>query len=91
MHLCVLGGWRRSTRRVPGALTSSLIDEKPATIGSVPLSYPARRKVVIGVGRRRSLMRGRGTVEGTFTSALIDAGSKLSQYLKNKKMLSLEA
>ena len=56
---------------IPATLTSSLIDEEPAAIGGVPFGYPARRKVMIGVGRR-ALMRGRGTVEGTFTCTLVD-------------------
>ena len=44
-------------RRFPGALARALIDKKPAAIRSVPFSYPARRKAVIGVGRRGTLMR----------------------------------
>lgn len=75
MHLCVLSRLRRSTRRVPAAFTSSLIDEEPAAIWGIPFRYPARGKVVIGVGRRGALMRGRGAIEGTFTCALIDADS----------------
>lgn len=77
MHLCVLCWRRRTTRWGPAAFTSSLIDVKPATVGGVPFRYPAGRKIVIGAGRRRALMRGRGTIEGTFTCALIDAGSEL--------------
>ena len=58
---------------VPSAFTCSLIDEEPAAIWGIPFGYPARRKVVVWVGRRRTLVRGRGTVEGTFACALIDA------------------
>ena len=58
---------------VPSAFTRSLIDENPAVIGGIPFGYPARRKVVVGVGRRRrALVRGRGTIEGTFACLLID-------------------
>ena len=76
IHLGVLCWRRRATRWVPAALASPLIDVKPATIRGVPFRYPARRKIVIGAGRRRALKRGGGTVEGTFTCALIDAGSE---------------
>ena len=63
MHLCVLCGWG-STRRVPAAFTSPLIDEEPAAVRSIPLGYPARREVVIGVRR---------AVECAFACVLIDA------------------
>ena len=58
---------------VPSAFTRSLIDEKPAVIWGIPFGYPARRKIMVWVGRGRTLVRGRGTVEGTFACALIDA------------------
>lgn len=90
MHLCVLVGGRRSTRGVPAALTSPLINEKPAAIGGVPFGYPTRGKVVIRIGRRRALMRGRGTVEGTFACALIDADIKLALH-DPKSLSSLES
>lgn len=70
LHFGVLTGRRRTARRVPAAFTSALVDEKPAPIWGVPLSYPARRKIVIGVGRAR------GTVEGTFACVLVDADQK---------------
>ena len=63
MHLCVLCGWG-STRRVPTAFASALIDEEPSAVRSIPFGYPARRKVVIRVRR---------TVESTFACVLIDA------------------
>lgn len=70
---------------VPSAFTRSLIDEKPAVIGGIPFGYPARRKVVVGVGRRRrTLVRGRGTVEGTFASALIDTNMQSVSYDEDK-------
>ena len=65
---------------VPGTFTSPLIDEEPAVIGGVPFRYPARGKVVIGVGGRRALVRDRGAVEGTFACALIDADCKLASH-----------
>ena len=71
MHLCVLRWHRSATRMVPGAFARSLIDEKPAAVGGIPFCYPARGKIVIGVGRRRDWMRGRWTIKGTFTCALI--------------------
>ena len=75
---------------IPSAFTRSLIDEKPAVVGGVPFGYPARRKVVVGVGRRRALVRGRGTVEGTFACALIDADIQSACYdeqkVKNKRL-----
>ena len=70
---------------VPSALTRSLIDEKPAVIGGIPFGYPARGKVVVGVGRRRrALVRCRGTVEGTFASALIDTDTQSASHDEEK-------
>ena len=79
---------------VPSAFTRSLIDEEPAVIGGIPFGDPARRKIVVWVGRRRALVRGRGTVEGTFACALIDADVRSASYDEvnfKKKRLSLGA
>ena len=78
---------------VPSAFTRSLIDEKPAVIRGIPFGYPARRKVVVGVGgrRRRALVRGRGTVEGTFASALIDTDMQSVSHDGDKVKSSLRA
>ena len=57
-----------------------LKEEVPAAIWGIPFRYPARRKVVVGAGSRRALMRGRGAIEGTFACALIDADSKSASH-----------
>ena len=69
---------------VPSAFTRPLIDEKPALIWGIPFGYPARRKIVVWVGRRRALMRGRGTVEGAFARALVDTDMQLASYDEGK-------
>ena len=79
---------------VPSAFTRSLIDEKPAVIWGIPFGYPARREIVVGVGRRRALVRGRGTVEGTFARALIDTDMQSATHegeKGKKRTLSLRA
>jgi len=72
---------RRAARTIPGALASALVDIEPFVVGSIPFSYPTRRKalarILRGVGRwwwatltRRVPLARRGALMGRITLAL---------------------